>query len=128
MTAQLALVGLVVADMTRSFDCYRRLGLDLPAGSDEPHYETTLPGGLRLAWDTLESVRTFHPGFRPGTGGPALAFDCGSPADVDATYRDLLEAGCTSVLEPWDAFWKQRYASVHDPDGHSIELFAALPA
>lgn len=80
-----------------------------------------------MAWDTVESVRSFHPDFRPGTGGPALAFDCGSPAGVDATYRDLLEAGCTSALEPWDAFWKQRYASVHDPDGHSIELFASLP-
>jgi hypothetical protein len=30
-------------------------------------------------------------------------------------------------LEPRDAFWGQRYASVHDPDGNAVELFASLP-
>lgn len=28
---------------------------------------------------------------------------------------------------PSDAFWGQRYATVHDPDGNPIDLFAPLP-
>ena len=31
--------------------------------------ETTLPGGLRLAWDTQETVRSFLPDWQPATGG-----------------------------------------------------------
>jgi uncharacterized glyoxalase superfamily protein PhnB len=31
-------------------------------------------------------------------------------------------------LAPWDAFWGQRYATVLDPDGNSVDLFAALPS
>jgi uncharacterized glyoxalase superfamily protein PhnB len=31
-------------------------------------------------------------------------------------------------LEPWDAFWGQRYATVRDLDGNGVDLFAALPA
>ena len=27
-----------------------------------------------------------------------------------------------------DAFWGQRYTTVLDPDGNSVDLFAALPS
>ena len=129
MTIRFSAVGLVVADLDRSFACYRVLGLDLPTTAPEvPHFEVTLLGGLRLMWDTVESVRSFHPEFEPSSGGgAALAFDCGSPDGVDETYTALIEAGCISTNTPWDAFWGQRYASVTDPDGHSLDLFAALP-
>lgn len=128
MTIHFSAVGLVVADLGRSFDCYRRLGLDLPTDPpDAPHFEVVLPGGMRLMWDTIASVGSFDPDFVPGTGGPSLAFDCGSPAGVDETYEVLVAAGCSGALKPWDAVWGQRYATVHDPDGHHIDLFAALP-
>ncbi len=26
----------------------------------------------------------------------------------------------------WDAFWGQRYAILHDPDGNGVDLFAPL--
>ena len=55
-----------------------------------------------------------------------LAFACDSPEEVDTTFKQLTDSGYKSHLEPWDAFWGQRYASVLDPDGNSVELFAAL--
>jgi uncharacterized glyoxalase superfamily protein PhnB len=55
----------------------------------------------------------------------ALAFLCPSPADVDAKYAELAALGHGNK-EPWDAFWGQRYASVKDPDGNQIDLFAPL--
>jgi catechol 2,3-dioxygenase-like lactoylglutathione lyase family enzyme len=131
MTTTLNLVGLVVADMARSLEFYRRLGLEIPAGADaEPHVEVTLPGGLRLAWDTVATIRSFDPDWTPPQGGSrvGLAFACGSPAEVDTTYDDLVRAGYEGHKQPWDAFWGQRYAIVHDPDGNSVELFAPLPA
>jgi uncharacterized glyoxalase superfamily protein PhnB len=131
MTARLDLIGLVVEDMGRSLAFYRKLGIDLPPDADtEPHVEATLPGGLRIAWDTVETVRSFDPGWTAPSGGHrvALSFACDSAADVDATYRALVDAGHAGHKEPWDAFWGQRYAIVLDPDGTSVDLFAALDA
>ena len=45
---------------------------------------------------------------------------------VDATYAKLTGAGYEGRTEPWDAPWGQRYATVLDPDGNSVDLFAAL--
>jgi len=129
MTARLDLIGLVVVDMGRSLAFYRKLGFDLPPDAEtEPHVEVTLPGGLRIAWDTVDTVRSFDPGWTAPAGGHrvALAFACDSAADVDATYRSLVDAGYVGHKEPWDAFWGQRYAIVLDPDGNSVDLFASL--
>jgi uncharacterized glyoxalase superfamily protein PhnB len=41
-------------------------------------------------------------------------------------YAELVEAGYQGRLKPWDAVWRQRYASVFDPDGNSVDLFAPL--
>ncbi|HEX2202711.1 MAG TPA: VOC family protein, partial [Longimicrobium sp.] len=89
MKPKLDLVGIVVKDMARALAFYRELGLELPPEADaEPHVETVLPGGLRLAWDAVEVVRSFDPTWEPPTGGVriGLAFLCGSPAEVDALY------------------------------------------
>jgi catechol 2,3-dioxygenase-like lactoylglutathione lyase family enzyme len=130
MTPQFAVIGLVASDLAASLAFYRRLGLVFPDGAEEQaHVEAPLPGGLTLALDTEETVRSFHPGWRPPSGGgrAALAFRCASPAEVDAVYEDLVAAGHHGELKPWDAFWGQRYAVVHDPDGNGVDLFAPLP-
>ncbi len=122
----LDLIGIIVADMPRSLAFYRRLGVDVPADADaEPHVEVALRGGIRLAWDTLETIRSFDPEYEhPGASGVALAFLMDSPAEVDAVYAALAAHG---HKPPWDAFWGQRYAILHDPDGNTVDLFAALP-
>ncbi|MFC4018788.1 VOC family protein [Micromonospora sp. GCM10011542] len=130
MTPRFDLIGLATTDMARTLDFYRRLGLDIPAGAEsEPHVEVTLPGGVRLAWDDVTMVRSFDPGWTPPTGSPraSLAFRCADPAEVDRWYADLTEAGFHGHLKPWDAFWGQRYAVLHDPDGNGVDLFAPLP-
>jgi len=130
MTPRLDLFGIVVADMTRSLAFYRHLGLDIPAAADqEPHVEVSLPGGLRLAWDTADTIRSFDPSWQPPVGGGhriAPAFACESAAEVDALYAELTAHGHTGHLEPFDAFWGQRYATLHDPDGNAVDLFAPL--
>lgn len=130
MTPRIAVIGLVAADLSRSFGFYRRLGVDLPEdAAGQPHVEVTLPGGLRLAFDTVDTIRSFHAEYVHGAAGsgPSLAFDCGTPGEVDGTYTQLLALGGSSVLAPFDAFWGQRYATVADPDGNHVDVFAALP-
>ena len=128
---KLDVVGMVVTDMAATLAFYRRLGLEIPEGAEnEPHghVEATLPGGLRLAWDTVEVIRSFDPEWQPPAGGHrmSLAFLCDSPADVDERFRELVDAGYRAHKEPWDAFWGQRYAEVLDPDGNVVDLFAPL--
>ncbi len=122
-------LGVVVRDMAASLAFYRSLGLPVPDGSDaEPHVEIELGGGLRLALDTEDTIRSFDPGWtRPGGGaGTSLAFECAAPSEVDAAYAELVDAGGEAHLPPWDAVWGMRYAVLHDPDGNGIDLFAAL--
>jgi uncharacterized glyoxalase superfamily protein PhnB len=129
MTPVLDCFGIVVADMAAALAFYRRLGLELPATADtEGHVEFTLPGGLRIAWDTVDTIRSFDPDWTPPTGGHrvSLAFRLPAPAEVDRLYTDLVAAGYHAHREPWDAFWGQRYAVVLDPDGNCVDLFARL--
>jgi catechol 2,3-dioxygenase-like lactoylglutathione lyase family enzyme len=125
-----AVVGIVVADMARALAFYRLLGLDVPAAADtEPHVEAALPGGLKLAFDTEATIASFHPSWKPtpGAGRVGLAFALPDPPAVDDAYAQLVGAGYDSELEPFDAFWGMRYATVHDPDGTGVDLFALLP-
>jgi catechol 2,3-dioxygenase-like lactoylglutathione lyase family enzyme len=127
MQAQLDLIGLVVENMARSLAFYRALGLDLrPDADEQPHVETPLAGGLRLAWDTVETIRSFDPDWAPPSGGHrvALAFRLASPSAVDAAYETLESLGFDGHKAPWDAAWGQRYAIILDPDGNAVDLFS----
>jgi uncharacterized glyoxalase superfamily protein PhnB len=125
-----AVIELVVSDMSATLAFYRLLGLDIPADADkEPHVDVDL-GGIHLAFDTEETVRSFDPAWSAPTGGGhrvALAFACESPSEVDDAWTQITEAGYQGHLKPWDAFWGMRYAVVHDPNGTPIDLFAPLP-
>jgi uncharacterized glyoxalase superfamily protein PhnB len=121
-------LGVVVSDMGRSVEFYRRLGLEFPDGAEsEGHVEAQLPGGLRFMLDSEETIASFDSEWKRNTGNTiALAFACDSPADVDRVYAELTGAGYEGHKEPWDAFWGQRYAQLRDPDGHGVDLFAPL--
>jgi uncharacterized glyoxalase superfamily protein PhnB len=124
-------IGVVVSDMTRSLEFYRLLGLEFADGAEaEGHVEATLPSGVRLMFDTEDLMRSFDDGFEtPGSSGRvSLAFLCASPGEVDSLFAAVVEAGFDTHLEPFDAFWGQRYATVLDPDGTKVDLFAPLEA
>ena len=122
--------GVVCEDMAESVRFYRLLGLDIAEGAEsEQHVDIEIGGGVRLMLDTVELVKSFSE-WEPASGGHrmGLAFRCADPADVDAVHAAAVAAGHRSVLEPFDAFWGQRYATVADPDGNPVDLYAALPS
>jgi catechol 2,3-dioxygenase-like lactoylglutathione lyase family enzyme len=115
------------SELQRSLDFYRLLGLAVP-DPEGPHVAVELPGGNTLSFDTDETIAGMHPGWAPppSAGRVALAFGVGSPAEVDALFDKLTAAGHAGTLKPYDAPWGMRYATVSDPDGNWVDLFALL--
>lgn len=121
-------IGVISTDMAKTLAFYRLLGLQFPEGAEsEGHVEAELAGGFRLMFDTVEVVQRFSE-YEPPAGGHRVGFTfrCDSPADVDATFARITEAGYAAKTEPFDAFWGQRYATILDPDGNPVDLYAAL--
>ena len=121
-------IGIVSRDMAKTLAFYRLLGLEFPDGAEsEGHVETELAGGFRLMFDTVDVVQSFSEWEPPSGGhGIGLAFRCASPDEVDATFATVTAAGYAAKHDPFDAFWGQRYATVLDPDGNPVDLYAPL--
>ena len=128
MAPRLDAIGIICADMAKARRFYGLLGLDFPE-NDEDHVEATTPNGLRIMLDKLELMKQIDPEWVPPVGRRmGLAFKCDSPADVDKAFARIVQAGFKSKdAAPYDAFWGQRYASVFDPDGNVVDIFAELP-
>lgn len=128
MTTTLRAIGMVAASIPASLDFYRLLGVDAPDSGDSPHAEVQLDSGIKVMWDSEQSMRSMDPEWTRPTGGVAvgLAFDCEDAEGVDRTYATVLAAGYAGKSEPWDAPWGQRYATVVDPDGNPVDLYAAV--
>jgi catechol 2,3-dioxygenase-like lactoylglutathione lyase family enzyme len=124
MTPKLNAIGILVADMERAKAFYRRLGLEFTG--DDTHADCELPGGFRVMLDTYAMAKSLLPDWSPPTGPArvAFAFQCATPAGVDTMFTELAAAGAESVKEPYDAPWGQRYATLLDPDGNMIDLYA----
>jgi catechol 2,3-dioxygenase-like lactoylglutathione lyase family enzyme len=116
-------------DVQRSIAFYRLLGLPVPEPEGpDPHVDVALPGGNRLSFDAEQTIKGMHPEWKPPdtAGRVALAFGLDSPTEVDALYEQLTTAGHPGALPPYDAPWGMRYATVLDPDGNLVDLFALL--
>lgn len=121
-------IGITAKNIKDSVRFYTLLGLDFPdltEGTD--HIEARTASGLRLMLDTEELMKKINPQWeKPAGQRMALAFNCDSPAKVDETFKKVIASGYKPGKDPWDAFWGQRYASVIDPDGNAVDLFAPL--
>ncbi len=129
MAPELNAIGVVVSDLTAALAFYRRLGVEFGDIVGGGHVEAALPGGFRLMLDSEDNIAAdAGPGHEWNAAGGriGLAFGCASPAEVDAVFADLVAAGYHGETKPFDAVWGQRYATVHDPDGNGIDLYAPL--
>lgn len=121
--------GIVCSDIEASLRFYRLLGVPfVEFDAENGHYEAQLGGGVKLMLDSEAVMASFIDDFESPKGNDrmSLAIECDTPADVDEAYRVVLSAGSASVKEPFDAFWGQRYATVADPDGNHVDLYAGL--
>lgn len=131
MTPTMNVIDLVVSDLDATIAFYRLLGIHFAVDEHMPgHAGADLSSGLHLMLDTEELRGPTIDGWTRPNGGPRtfLAFEFADSAEVDAKYAELTAAGHTGAAKPFDAFWGMRYATVLDPDGNGIDLYATLPA
>ncbi|MGF1662924.1 MAG: VOC family protein [Kineosporiaceae bacterium] len=129
VTPGLDAAGVVCSDLARSVAFYRALGLDLPDPDESGHVGVDLAGGFRLMLDTEDVMRSFsaRDTWSGGAGRVTLAVRCADLGDVDRRHDELAALGGGSLNAPFDAPWGQRYATVLDPDGTRVDLYADLP-
>ena len=127
MGLELYMVGVIVSDMSRATEFYRRLGLDVPEGAEaEGHVEIKM-SGLTFFLSTKEANARWDPARKDVTGEGyriVLEFYLESHDVLDAKYEELTGFGYVGHCAPYDVTPSTRFAMVDDPDGNTILLSA----
>ena len=126
MGLELYMVGVIVEDMARAAEFYRRLGVDVPDGAEsEGHVEVKL-SGLTFFLSTKEANARWDPARTDASGGYRiiLEFYLEDRAALDAKYEELTGYGYVGHCAPYDVTPRTRFAMVDDPDGNTILLSA----
>ena len=119
-------IGLVVAHMGDAMDFYRKLGLQFTMGTEaDGHVEASGPGGLRIMFDTEEMVQVvlvLGGAHREATGPRWHSCARVRPRSTGfiSNSRQAGPLPCGTLRCPWG----QRYATVLDPSGNAVDLFA----
>ncbi|WP_373356731.1 VOC family protein [Pseudoroseicyclus sp. CXY001] len=119
-------VAVFAHDLAATMRFYEALGFTFPAIDEATEHVEAEGPGPRLMIDSASLIERLI-GEPPRAGNAsAFALLCDSPAEVDSIAAALAAAGHPFVAAPFDAPWGQRYATVEDPSGHRIDLFAPL--
>lgn len=120
-------IGVAAKDLQKTLAFYTLLGFDLKhIGTDGDHYEAVQENGLRLMIDTEKLLMSLgQPAATPASFA-TFAMKWDTPEDLNAVVSKIKEAGHEIVMEPQDMFWGQRYATIKDPNGNRIDMFAWL--
>ncbi len=118
MITSLSAVTLCVSEMTRSLAFYEALGFRIRYGGAAADFTSFHAGDSYLNL-------MLRAGYHVETNWGRVIFYVD---DVDATWRQMREAGYAPEFEPRDAEWGERYFHILDPDGNEISLAHLLPA
>jgi len=99
---------------TRALGAKERTRMEGPGGSIM-HAELELGDSLIMLSDPFPQASTKTPKELGGTSVSMMVY----VDDIDGLYKQAIDAGATSLLEPDDMFWGDRFGSVQDPFGHS---------
>jgi predicted lactoylglutathione lyase len=133
MAYELYMIGLIVHDMQRSLEFYRRLGLAIPDGAEgRTHVQIKMKSGLTLFLDSRPSAWENGVGNKgnpePVEVAPGqrviLEFYLDSQAEVDAKYQEMIDFDYQSYREPFEAPFNMHFAMINDPDGNTVLLSA----
>ena len=131
MALELYMLGLVVQDMSKSLEFYRRLGLAIPKGSEgQTHVEVKMGSGLTFFLDSKPSrwdptfVNRNVPGHMSASDSyhTLLEFYVKTQAAVDALYTKLIDFGYQGFRVPYITSFGMYFAMINDPDGNTILL------
>lgn len=122
MGLNLYMVGVIVEDMGRSVEFYRRLGVDIPEGSENQQHVPIKMEELTFFLTTKQLNARWDPARTEASGGYRiiLEFTLDTPAAVDAKYAELIGYGYKSHVAPYQTYFNAYFAMVDDPDGNTI--------
>jgi PhnB protein len=98
----------------RAFDAKERVRMSGP-GDSIMHCELEIGDSLVMLSDPFPQASTKPPKELGGTSVSIFVY----VEDIDALYKQAIDAGASSLMEPDDMFWGDRFGSVQDPFGHS---------
>jgi catechol 2,3-dioxygenase-like lactoylglutathione lyase family enzyme len=127
MGLELYMVGVIVEDMARAAQFYRRLGVDVPEDADGKDFVEVAMSGLTFFLSTKEQNARWDPARKDISGDGyrmILEFYLDTREALDAKYEELTGFGYASHVAPYDVTPTLRFAMVDDPDGNTI-LFSA---
>lgn len=120
-------IGIICNDIQKSIEFYSHFDLEFQKFG-EGHFEARTQSGIRIMLDSVDLMKEIDPDFKElTTGGVVICFTESSPEAVDSRIIGMSQNGYKVRQEPFDAFWGQRYASLMDPDGNQVHVFADLP-
>jgi predicted lactoylglutathione lyase len=134
MPLELYMLGLIVQDMGKSLEFYRRLGLAIPEESEkQTHVSIKMGSGLTFFLDSAPS--RWDPRFvgsndaeRTDSYRSVLEFYLQTREAVDAKYAELTGLGYQGLRAPYETSFGMCFAMINDPDGNTILLSGDLKA
>ena len=135
MALDLYMLGLIVEDMEKSLEFYRRLGLEIPEGSEQrSHVEIKMGNGLTFFLDSKPArwdpqfVRNDDAARRDGSASyhSLLEFYLQTQEAVEAKYNELVSFGYQGQRAPYATTFGMGFAMIKDPDGNTILLSGEL--
>jgi catechol 2,3-dioxygenase-like lactoylglutathione lyase family enzyme len=119
---RLSLLTLGVQDLERSRRFYEALGWrPAPRPADDVVFFQVGPLVLAL-WGRKQLAEDSTVEDGGGWGGVTLAYNVGSPEEVDAVIDEARTAGARIGREPAKTFWGGYSGVFVDPDGHPWEV------
>jgi predicted lactoylglutathione lyase len=119
---RLSLVTLGVADLRRARAFYETLGWSTRAEPDDDVVFFQAGGAVIALWGRDELAEDSGVVDTGGWGGVTLAYNVGSPAEVDAVIAEAEAAGATIPRYGAETFWGGYSGVFVDPDGHPWEV------
>ncbi|HKP17287.1 MAG TPA: VOC family protein [Gaiellaceae bacterium] len=101
----------------KAFGAKERMRMPTPDGRIG-HAELEIGDSLVMLADTFPQSQTKSPKELGGTTGGVFLY----VEDIDAWYKQAVDAGATATMEPQDMFWGDRFGSLVDPFGHHWSL------
>jgi predicted lactoylglutathione lyase len=125
MEQRVSLITLGVADVSRAQRFYEALGWKLGGGVDDEsdHVAFFQAAGIIVAlWDRGKLAADSGVTDGGGWGGVTLAYNVGSPEQVDAVLEEARAAGADIPRAGAETLWGGYSGVFVDPDGHPWEV------
>ena len=123
MKPRLTIVTLGVASMERSKEFYKN-ALNWEPVDPNDGIAFYAQGGIVFALYPMAGLAedAMLPPERSGFSGVTLAINLENKEEVDELFRQVVDSGATSLVEPRETFWGGYDCYFADPDGHIWEI------